>query len=87
MSRWISRISSTGQPRRVFLCSEAYAIRMAILTVRCPKCGHDQKYQPMGVAGPGSCVDIVVKAKRCVYCGRSFKVHSCLPKTRIVQAA
>ncbi|MBR9703315.1 hypothetical protein GOV10_04720 [Candidatus Woesearchaeota archaeon] len=50
---------------------------MALLTVRCPRCGHDQKYQPMGG-------DITQKSKKCVYCPRTFKVHSSLPKSRIV---
>ncbi|MBR9702689.1 hypothetical protein GOV10_01510 [Candidatus Woesearchaeota archaeon] len=50
---------------------------MALLTVRCPRCGHDQKYQPMGG-------DITQKSKKCVYCPRTFKVHGSLPKSRIV---
>ena len=35
--------------------------------LKCPKCGNDMKYQTE---------DIILskKAKRCVYCGRSFKV-------------
>lgn len=49
-----------------------------MLLVRCPKCGKDQKYQPGGGM-------ITEKSKRCVYCGRSFKVHSSLPKSRIVR--
>ncbi|HYD03947.1 MAG TPA: hypothetical protein VEC16_06655 [Alphaproteobacteria bacterium] len=40
-----------------------------ILKVRCPNCKNPQNYIPAGgqVAG---------KSKRCVYCGKSFKVHS-----------
>ena len=50
-----------------------------LLAVRCPKCGSDQKYQPQGG-------EISKKVKKCVYCGCSFKVHSCLPKSRITMA-
>ena len=49
-----------------------------MLVVKCPGCGHDQRYQPRGGR-------IQEKAKRCVYCGRSFKVHASMPKSRIVK--
>ncbi len=48
-----------------------------MFTVKCPGCKHNQFYKPMT---PG----VVGKVKRCVYCGRSFSVHSSLPKTNIV---
>ena len=38
--------------------------------LRCPKCRHTMKYQPMGktaVAVLGS------RTKQCVYCGKTFK--------------
>lgn len=38
-----------------------------MLLLRCPKCGHDMKYQEMSQLDRK-------KAKRCVYCGKSFKV-------------
>lgn|GEM_PF-824327 len=49
-----------------------------VFIVKCPSCGHNQRYQPKtGV--------LTKKSKRCVYCGRTFKVHSSLPKSRIVK--
>jgi len=39
------------------------------MLLRCPKCGHDQKYLP---SKPG----LVGKSRKCVYCGRSFKVST-----------
>jgi len=56
---------------------------MSVLIVRCPKCGKDQKTMPH-IANQG---DITKKVKRCVYCGHSFKIHSSLPKSRIVSVA
>ncbi len=49
-----------------------------MLIVRCPGCGHDQRYRPQGGL-------LTAKSKRCVYCGRTFKVHGSLPKSRIVK--
>ncbi len=46
--------------------------------VKCPHCGRDQRYQPR----PGV---LTAKSKRCVYCGRNFKVHANLNKSRIVR--
>lgn len=53
---------------------------MHVLIVRCPKCGKDQKTMP-NIKKRG---DITTKVKRCVYCGHSFKIHSSLPRSRIV---
>lgn len=47
-----------------------------MLLVKCPKCLHDQKYAPNGN----------IKSKRCVYCGKTFKVHADLSKSRIVKS-
>ncbi len=49
-----------------------------MLLVRCPRCHKDQKTDPR----PG---EITGKVKLCVYCGRSFKIHSTLVKSRIVR--
>jgi len=49
-----------------------------MLTVRCPKCHHDQKCDPK----PGNITD---KVKRCVYCGHSFKIHIDQTKSRIMK--
>lgn len=48
-----------------------------MLLVRCTRCGHDMKYQPT----PGSLSE---KSKRCVYCGHTFKVHTNLEQSRII---
>jgi hypothetical protein len=48
-----------------------------MLLVRCPRCGHDQKYWPK--------VAITRAKKRCVYCGHTFLVHASLPKNRIIE--
>ncbi|MDP2750683.1 MAG: hypothetical protein Q8O89_07680 [Nanoarchaeota archaeon] len=37
------------------------------LLLICPKCKHRMKYQ-------STTADLAGKSKRCVYCGRSFKV-------------
>jgi len=49
-----------------------------MLLVKCPGCGRNQKCQPK----PGF---VTTKSKRCVYCGRSFKIHSSIEKSRIVR--
>ncbi len=36
-----------------------------MITVRCPKCKHTMKTDPKNIAD---------SRKRCVYCGKSFKV-------------
>ncbi|MBR9692859.1 hypothetical protein GOV07_02900 [Candidatus Woesearchaeota archaeon] len=46
--------------------------------VKCPGCGKEQKTQPR----PGL---VTSKTKRCVYCGRNFKIHGSMPKSRIVK--
>ena len=38
-----------------------------MLLLRCPKCKQKMKYQPRDVI-------LTKKVKRCVYCGKSFKV-------------
>ncbi|MBN1792200.1 hypothetical protein JW826_00740 [Candidatus Woesearchaeota archaeon] len=45
-----------------------------MLLVMCPKCGGRQKTNPKQVSG---------SVKRCVFCGKSFVIHS-LQKDRIV---
>ncbi len=40
---------------------------MKTLLLKCPKCKNDMKYQSRDMSLTG-------KSKRCVYCGRSFKV-------------
>ena len=49
-----------------------------MLIVKCPQCKHNQNYDPKA----GSLSE---KSKKCVYCGKSFKVHSDLKKSRIVK--
>ncbi len=49
-----------------------------MIVVKCPKCKHDQNYLPH----PGM---LTSKTKRCVYCGYTFKIHSDLEKSRIVE--
>lgn len=39
--------------------------------LRCPKCRHAMKYE-------GRDSILTKKVKRCVYCGRSFKVGECI---------
>ncbi|MCF7866429.1 hypothetical protein K9L67_02475 [Candidatus Woesearchaeota archaeon] len=51
-----------------------------VLIVRCPNCGKDQKTNPVVRNGE----DLTKKVKCCVYCGKSFKIHVSLPKSRIV---
>ncbi len=41
--------------------------------VRCPHCAHDMKYQE-NLNSPHKKSNISSKVKRCVYCGKSFKV-------------
>lgn len=52
-----------------------------MLIVRCDRCGNDQKTAPR-VKGRW---EVSKKSKRCVYCGKTFKIHSDITKTRIVQ--
>ena len=52
-----------------------------MLTVKCPRCKHDQLYDPkINSSSP----TVVGKKKRCVYCGMAFAVHSNQVSTRIV---
>jgi hypothetical protein len=53
-----------------------------MLTVKCPRCLHDQLYDPK--LTPEAPL-VVGKKKCCVYCGMTFSVHSNLAQTRIVQ--
>jgi len=39
-----------------------------MLLLKCPKCKNNMKYQSMDG-------NIIGKSKRCVYCGRSFKIR------------
>ena len=52
-----------------------------MLTVRCPNCKNDMRYDPKLSL---SCPTVTSKKKRCVYCGRSFSVHPDSPRTCIV---
>jgi uncharacterized protein (DUF983 family) len=52
-----------------------------MLTVRCPRCKHDQLYDPK--IGQGS-PTVVGRKKRCVYCGMTFSVHTDQTRTNIV---
>lgn len=45
--------------------------------LRCPKCGNQMKYSPSG--------SLDGKKKRCVYCGRTFTVHSNIEKSTIIR--
>lgn len=51
------------------------------LLVRCPECHQTMKYNP----DISHIAEISDKAKRCVYCGRSFKVHPSPDKSRVVK--
>lgn len=51
-----------------------------LLTVQCPRCKHDMRYQP---ALRARC-EVAGKKKRCVYCGMTFNVHPHLMDTRVV---
>ena len=46
--------------------------------LKCSSCGNTMKYQPKG----GS---VIGKKKRCVYCGKTFTVHSNPLKSSIVK--
>jgi acetyl-CoA carboxylase beta subunit len=48
-----------------------------MLVVKCPNCGRNMKTQPRGG-------DVTTKVKKCVYCGKSFKIHSSMRKSQIV---
>jgi len=48
-----------------------------MITVKCPKCRKLQKYEPRQGR-------LTKKYKTCVYCGRSFKIHSNEHLSRIV---
>ncbi len=52
-----------------------------LLLVRCDKCGNNQKVAPR----VKSRSDVSKKSKRCVYCGKSFKIHSGLDNSRILK--
>ena len=41
-----------------------------VLIVKCPKCGKNQKTNP----NLKKLTDLSKKVKRCVYCGKSFKI-------------
>ncbi|MFH1511352.1 MAG: hypothetical protein ABIF10_06680 [Candidatus Woesearchaeota archaeon] len=41
--------------------------------LRCPNCKNSMKYQQIGQFSSG-------KRKRCVYCGKTFKVTDCILK-------
>ncbi|MCB9362211.1 hypothetical protein H6504_02140 [Candidatus Woesearchaeota archaeon] len=45
-----------------------------IFLLRCPGCGNTMKYAP-------SDNKLLGKSKRCVYCGRSFKVTAAIQTT------
>ena len=49
--------------------------------VRCDNCGHDQKTAPR-IKGRW---EVSKKSKRCVYCGKTFKIHGSFSTTRIVR--
>ena len=52
-----------------------------MLTVKCPRCMHDQLCDPkINAKSP----TVVGKKKRCVYCGMTFSIHSNQVKTQIV---
>ena len=51
---------------------------MGALIVKCPKCGKNQRTMPRK--------RIKDSVKKCVFCGKSFKVHSHIDKlSRIVE--
>jgi len=53
-----------------------------MFTVRCPRCRHDQLYDPkLTTKNP----TVSKKSKRCVYCGMNFSIHPDQIRTRIVQ--
>ncbi|MCC7574041.1 hypothetical protein KO361_00415 [Candidatus Woesearchaeota archaeon] len=52
-----------------------------MFVVRCDRCGNDQKVAPR-IKGRW---EVSGKSKRCVYCGKTFKIHSDFSKTRIVR--
>ncbi len=49
--------------------------------VRCDRCGQDQKVEPRVQRR----CEVSQKSKKCVYCGKTFKIHSNFKKTRIVR--
>lgn len=48
-----------------------------ILKVTCPNCKKPQNYIPIGGIVSG-------KSKRCVYCGKTFKIHNSPNDSRII---
>lgn len=50
-----------------------------MFVVRCPECKHTMRYHAVKT-------DVVSnKTKKCVYCGRSFKIHPSYVHSRIVR--
>ena len=52
-----------------------------MFVVRCDRCGNDQKVAPR-LRGRW---EVSKKSKKCVYCGKTFKIHSDFSKSRIVE--
>ena len=51
----------------------------SMFVVRCPECRHTMRYHPTKTGVVSS------KTKKCVYCGRSFKIHPSYVDSRIVR--
>jgi len=60
---------------------EEKKLTKVMIIVKCPNCGNTQKTDPR-VEKQG---DLTKKVKRCVYCGKSFKIHSNQTKSRILK--
>jgi len=48
----------------------------AVYKVMCPKCGGKQLTEPRGL--------ITTARKKCVYCGKSFKIHTHIAKSSTI---
>ncbi len=50
-----------------------------LFIVRCPSCGKDMKYKE-NLNTPRKRSNLLSKSKRCVFCGRNFKVRPAIIK-------
>ena len=55
-------------------------ISCMMFIVKCDRCGNDQKVAPR-LRGRH---EVSKKSKRCVYCGKTFMIHTSFSRTRIV---
>lgn len=50
-----------------------------MLLLQCPKCGNRMRYQE-NLNSPHKASNIATKSKKCVYCGKTFKIQGRIVK-------